>query len=78
MGDERQGTHWQGCWRAHHACAVSLLDKILREDTIGEEEARRLLADARAKAEQFDGDVATSSGSTSSKLGVGEGDADGD
>lgn len=26
MGDERQGTHWEGCWRAHHECAVSLLE----------------------------------------------------
>ena len=49
---QRIGTHWQGCWRAHHECAVSLLDKILREETVGEDEARRLLAEARAKADQ--------------------------
>jgi hypothetical protein len=47
--DERQGTHWQNCWRAHHDCAISLLDKILREDMIGPEEARRQLTAARAE-----------------------------
>jgi hypothetical protein len=26
---ERQGTHWAGCWRAHHECAVVLLERIL-------------------------------------------------
>lgn len=57
MADERQGTHWEGCWRAHHECAVSLLDKILSEDMIGPDEARRLLADARAKVEGSFGDA---------------------
>jgi len=42
-------THWQGCWRAHHQCAISLLDKILRDDLIGPDEARRLLHEAKAK-----------------------------
>lgn len=45
---ERQGTHWEGCWRAHHECAVSLLDKIFREETVGYDQAHRLLAEAKA------------------------------
>lgn len=47
--DVRLGTHWEGCWRAHHECAISLLDKILREETVGPDRARRLLAEAKAK-----------------------------
>jgi len=58
MADERQGTHWQGCWRAHHQCAIHLLDLILREDTIGEDEARRLLHEAKVAAGQWDDDCA--------------------
>jgi hypothetical protein len=46
-------THWQGCWKAHHECAVHLLDLILREDTIGEDEARRQLAAAKAAADEW-------------------------
>lgn len=45
---ERQGTHWEGCWRAHHECAINLLDKIFREETVGPDQARRLLAEAKA------------------------------
>ena len=54
MPDTRQSTHWQGCWKSHHACAVALLDKILREDLIGPDEARRLLAEAKRKAGAWD------------------------
>lgn len=47
---ERQGTHWEGCWRTHHECAVSLLDKILRDETVGYDQARQLLDEARHRA----------------------------
>jgi hypothetical protein len=55
VADERQSTHWQECWRAvgHHACAIHLLDLILREHTIGEDEARRQLAEAKIAADQW-------------------------
>lgn len=46
-GPHRQSTHWEGCWRAHHECAVHLLDKILRDEALGAVEARRRLAEAR-------------------------------
>lgn len=35
--DERQGTHWQGCWRAHHECAVVLLERILAHPSWADE-----------------------------------------
>lgn len=45
--DER---HWPECWRVHHECAIALLDKILRDETMGYDEVRRRLAEARAWA----------------------------
>lgn len=47
LATERKGTHWEGCWQAHHECAVSLLDKILRDETVGYDQARQLLDEAR-------------------------------
>lgn len=29
----RQATHWRGCWRVHHQCAIVLLERILASDT---------------------------------------------
>ena len=56
MAEGNGSPHWQGCWRAdgHHECAVHLLDLILREDTIGEDEARRLLHEAKVAAGQWE------------------------
>ena len=30
MGSEKGGpsTHWDGCWRAHHSCAIHRLEKL--------------------------------------------------
>lgn len=28
MSSERQITHWAGCWREHHECAVALFSRI--------------------------------------------------
>lgn len=33
---DKVGSHWKGCWRVHHECAVAKIEKIqelLREDT---------------------------------------------
>lgn len=27
--DSREGTHYIGCWRIHHDCAVALLERIV-------------------------------------------------
>lgn len=27
--EKQISTHWQGCWKEHHECAVVLLDRIL-------------------------------------------------
>lgn len=34
---DRATSHWQGCWKVHHACAVALLERILASDTWADE-----------------------------------------
>jgi hypothetical protein len=58
VAEERQGTHWQDCWRVdgHHACAIHLLDLMFREVLIDADEARRQLTEAKkwaAECEEF-------------------------
>lgn len=56
MAEIPVSTHWEGCWRAHHECAVSLLDKILRDETVGYDQARQLLDEARSKVAEQESD----------------------
>ena len=30
----RQETHWEGCWREHHGCAVAMLEKLLAHENL--------------------------------------------
>lgn len=27
--DNPGATHWEGCWRAHHACAVAMIERLI-------------------------------------------------
>jgi len=29
-------THWEGCWRAHHPCAIALIERLRGELIDGE------------------------------------------
>lgn len=36
------GTHWDGCWYAHHDCAIAMVEQlVLRSDVLGKETVRR-------------------------------------
>jgi hypothetical protein len=26
--NEVQGTHWEDCWRSHHACAIAYIERL--------------------------------------------------
>lgn len=32
------GTHWDGCWRHHHPCAVALIERLIE---IARQDGRR-------------------------------------
>jgi hypothetical protein len=37
-------THWEGCWREHHACAVAEIERLLEVIDLCEIKVRNVMA----------------------------------
>ena len=55
---QRQGTHWDGCERAHHECALALIDRLRAEQDDERRTAGKWIVELQGQAKRLRADLA--------------------